>query len=159
MNCKITSEHLISCNVVHYNYITDNIAIGDSMSSYNDFDIIVNLYLEENGCEFNQIIFENKNKIICKVGMMDHPSLDDVMLSLLCRLIPYLITYKEKKILFHCQAGISRSATVAIAYIMVLYNMTVKEAYDMVISKRKVKPNTGFMKALENFYNIISIKY
>jgi hypothetical protein len=41
---------------------------------------------------------------------------------------------------------------------MVVYNITVKEAYDIARSKRKVKPNTGFMKAHDNFYNIISIK-
>ena len=53
------------------------------------------------------------------------------------------------KILVHCIAGVSRSATVCIAYFMKHRDMTLKEAYFYVKGKRPViRPNHGFWKQL-----------
>ena len=58
------------------------------------------------------------------------------------------ITYGRSKghgVLVHCQAGISRSATVMIAFLMNKYNMSFKDAKQLVRSKRPiVSPNEGF---------------
>jgi protein-tyrosine phosphatase len=60
---------------------------------------------------------------------------------------------EEGGIFVHCVAGISRSASVVIAYIMQMENMTLDEAEKFVRSKRPcVKPNEGFetqLKGLE----------
>jgi len=150
------SDKCYDCKIIHYNMITDNIAIGDSDSDYNDFDIIVNLFMETNGCELNQVIIkEENNKTIYNIGLLDHPGLENTMFNLLNEVIPKLITYDNKKILFHCFAGVSRSATFAIAYIMMKQKLSVKEAYDMVKNKRDmIKPNNGFMLALKKFGNL-----
>ena len=144
------------CNIIHYHMINDMIAVGDCDSDYNDFDIIVNLFMETNNTTMGEIkeTTEN-NKTIFNIGLLDHPGLENTMLDILNHMIPKLITYDNKKILFHCFAGVSRSATVAIAYIMKKYNLTVIEAYNMVKNKRNIiHPNEGFMLALTKFSKV-----
>lgn len=56
------------------------------------------------------------------------------------------------RILVHCNAGVSRSATVCIAYLMKVSALTFAQAYDLVKSKRpSVQPNPGFVKQLNKF--------
>lgn len=147
--CK--NDKCYDCNIIHYHMITNDIAVGDSDSDYDDFDIIVNLFMETNECELGQVIMKQENnKTIYNIGLLDHPGLEKTMLNLLNDMIPKLITYDNKKILFHCFAGVSRSATFAIAYLMAKQKLSVKEAYDMVKSKRDIiQPNDGFMLALQ----------
>lgn len=57
------------------------------------------------------------------------------------------------KIFVHCQAGISRSASICIAFLMKKFDLTVSQALDKVRQKRKiVAPNFSFMVQLERFY-------
>ena len=56
--------------------------------------------------------------------------------------------------LVHCHAGISRSATVCIAYIMWLKHWTMECAYQFLKSKRSlIAPNLNFMRQLVEFEN------
>ena len=53
-------------------------------------------------------------------------------------------------VLVHCQAGISRSATIIIAYLMMEEKMTLKEAFfDVKGRKANIQPNEYFFKALQ----------
>ena len=55
-------------------------------------------------------------------------------------------------VLIHCRAGISRSATVAMAYLMVVKKMTYREARNFVQAKRPcASPNTTFLKDLREY--------
>lgn len=61
----------------------------------------------------------------------------------------------EGAIVVHCYAGISRSTTIVAAYLIAKQNMTVDEAMNFIKSKRSfVCPNYGFIKDLNDFYNI-----
>ena len=53
------------------------------------------------------------------------------------------------KVVVHCMAGVSRSASVVIAYLIRDHGMSLKEAHDHVIARRDViRPNPGFWIAL-----------
>lgn len=54
------------------------------------------------------------------------------------------------KVLVHCYFGVSRSATLVIAYMMKRYNMPFTTAFDAVKKKRRfVGPNPGFLAQLK----------
>lgn len=52
------------------------------------------------------------------------------------------------KVLVHCVAGISRSATIAIAYLMLRKRMPVESAVRRVKQNRRIRPNEGFLRQL-----------
>lgn len=61
----------------------------------------------------------------------------------------------NNKIYVHCVVGVSRSATLVIAYIMKTRCMTYQEAYDLVVQKRSIiDPNEGFVKQLVLFHKM-----
>ncbi|XP_055328215.1 dual specificity protein phosphatase 14-like [Paramacrobiotus metropolitanus] len=53
------------------------------------------------------------------------------------------------KVLVHCMAGVSRSASIVIAYLVKYQNLSLKEAYAAVRAARSIiRPNPGFWKQL-----------
>ncbi|KAF6023154.1 DUSP3 [Bugula neritina] len=51
----------------------------------------------------------------------------------------------------HCHQGISRSATVVIAYLMIYHKMTALKGLQTILQKRMVMPNRGFLQQLCKF--------
>eukprot|EP01099_Mayorella_cantabrigiensis_P004067 TRINITY_DN3055_c0_g1_i1.p1 TRINITY_DN3055_c0_g1~~TRINITY_DN3055_c0_g1_i1.p1 ORF type:complete len:186 (+),score=44.36 TRINITY_DN3055_c0_g1_i1:36-560(+) len=59
---------------------------------------------------------------------------------------------EQQKVYVHCQAGISRSSTIVISYIMRSRNMNLPEAFAFVKERRPIiNPNTGFIMQLEKY--------
>ncbi|XP_015270018.1 PREDICTED: dual specificity protein phosphatase 13 isoform B-like [Gekko japonicus] len=52
------------------------------------------------------------------------------------------------KVFVHCAMGLSRSATLVLAYLMIHENLTLVEALRAVDSHRGICPNTGFLSQL-----------
>ena len=62
----------------------------------------------------------------------------------------------DEKVLVHCMAGASRSATIVIAYIMWKQKKTFKDALDFASKKRSsVYPNIGFKDQLTLFEKLL----
>ena len=57
---------------------------------------------------------------------------------------------ENKNVIVHCAAGISRSSSLFIAYLMIENRWLYEEAYNYVKSKRSIiNPNIGFVKQLK----------
>ncbi|KAG5855724.1 hypothetical protein ANANG_G00052160 [Anguilla anguilla] len=52
------------------------------------------------------------------------------------------------KVFVHCAMGLSRSATLVLAYLMIHENMTLVEAIKAVAENRNISPNSGFLEQL-----------
>lgn len=145
---------------MNYNWIDENIAVGNNKSDYSVFDIIINLDFPNNGVEHRSIDLEcQHNKHIYRIGCYDAE--DENMEELIRVIIPEVLkiynmsrfypsgVQRNIKILFHCRAGVSRSATLAIAFLCMSKKYKLNDAYQLVKSKRTIiNPNKGFQKCL-----------
>lgn len=61
--------------------------------------------------------------------------------------------YNLGKVLVHCQMGISRSSTCAIAYLMINKKMSAADAIRTVRLRRDILPNVGFLEQLADLDN------
>ncbi|CAG2107078.1 unnamed protein product [Medioppia subpectinata] len=52
------------------------------------------------------------------------------------------------KVIVHCYMGLSRSATITIAYLMIKKQMSAEEAVRTVRRNREIRPNDGFLRQL-----------
>lgn len=145
----------------NYNWIDKNVAIGNRNSDYAPFDIIINLNYPFNNVEHNNIkreinIINYNEKIIFNIGIND--SENEKMLDILKFVIPKLLRLyqqdKNIKILFHCYAGISRSTTLAIAFLCKAKDLSLTHTIALAENQRPIiKPNTGFLKSLIEYLN------
>lgn len=69
-----------------------------------------------------------------------------------CQFIDSAIIQAGRACLVHCQAGMSRSATIVIAWIMKTFKLTAEDAEDFVREKRPIiLPNKGFRMQLQQW--------
>ena len=54
-------------------------------------------------------------------------------------------------VLLHCASGVSRSGTLAVAYLMKTRKLSFEAAFDQVKQARDINPNYGFQKQLKQF--------
>lgn len=145
-----------NCEKRHtYDMITDKVAIGSYQACYDNFDLVINLDFPHNNVKLGEIICEkNGDKQIIKCGYMDTEKkgggLTINSLNFLLNLIDEFVDeQKDSKILFHCYAGVSRSATVAIAYLAKREKKTINEIYDLAKERRpRINPNKTFKNIL-----------
>ncbi|RZF42561.1 hypothetical protein LSTR_LSTR001356, partial [Laodelphax striatellus] len=100
-------------------------------------------------------------------GMFDYLNIrvyDDEKTDLLLHLentFKYITKAQKEgsKVLVHCKMGVSRSASVVIAYAMKAYNWDLKRALEYVQKKRNcIKPNKSFITQLETYQGILDAK-
>ena len=66
--------------------------------------------------------------------------------------MPNSQAWEAEETLLHCQSGISRSATVAIAFLMKHRGMSLMDAYAEVHRRRScINPNDGFFRVLQAY--------
>ncbi|XP_030884166.1 dual specificity protein phosphatase 13 isoform X1 [Leptonychotes weddellii] len=59
------------------------------------------------------------------------------------------LSVPQGRVLVHCAMGVSRSATVVLAFLMICENMTLVEAIQTVQAHRDICPNSGFLRQLQ----------
>lgn len=103
------------------------------------FDVVINVAEEANdlrmqvpAVEYHHYRWEHDSQIA-----LDLPSLTSII---------HAATTKREKILIHCQCGLSRSATLIIAYIMKYHNLSLRHSYDLLKSRAdKINPSIGLI--------------
>lgn len=61
-----------------------------------------------------------------------------------------------RSVLVHCQQGVSRSASIVIAYLIRYHGMSFDAAHSLLKRKRAcVKPNPGFVRALQDWEGFV----
>lgn len=96
---------------------------------------------------------------VAKVSYLVIPLEDEPEASLL-EVLPQALEFLEAapsegsfgpNCLVHCVSGMSRSASLAIAYVMKRHGKSYEDAFELVRSKRPViKPNSGFVRQLRS---------
>lgn len=90
------------------------------------------------------------------INAMDHTRQD--ILSHFNRASEFIetaLSELENKVYVHCVAGISRSASIVIAFVMKSRKITFMEAFNLVHEKRQVvKPNEGFIQQLVLYHEM-----
>ena len=84
--------------------------------------------------------------------------IDDIYDSNIIKYFKECINFIEgkEKVLVHCAAGVSRSSTIVIAYIMWKNKKNLIDAINFVKSKRpEIFPNSGFIDQLQIFDNLL----
>ena len=130
--------------------ITDNIFVGgykksNDLSFLNKFGItnVVKLYsnksYDKKFPEINYITFPT----------LDLPEYDISEDAAQAVLFMRECIQDNERVLVHCHAGVSRSVTVVILYLMLYEGLTVNQAFAKVKKKRfYARPNVGFMDYL-----------
>lgn len=65
------------------------------------------------------------------------------------RYIQAALSAPHGRVLVHCAMGVSRSATLVLAFLMICENMTLVEAIQTVQARREICPNSGFLRQLQ----------
>lgn len=124
--------------------------------------IVDYLYIGSQDCTATTVIEKYNIKHVLSLGINIIVSVDHVFVEcldlpetdirhLLKKTLPFIRKAVECKenILVHCNAGVSRTSTVAIAYLMQFEGMPFDAAYNLVKEKRPaIQPNAGFKKQL-----------
>ncbi|XP_013140090.1 PREDICTED: probable dual specificity protein phosphatase DDB_G0283417 [Papilio polytes] len=124
--------------IVDYVYIGSQDCVADSVLESYNISNVLSLGIERN--------IKVKNKY---VECLDLPETNIVPVVKVC--LPYISDSVANKanVLIHCNAGVSRTSMVVIAYLMSL-GMEYDNAYSLVKSKRPaIQPNVGFVKQLK----------
>ncbi|KAG5194720.1 hypothetical protein JEQ12_012996 [Ovis aries] len=80
----------------------------------------------------------------------DNPFFDlSVYFLPVARYIRSALSVPQGRVLVHCAMGVSRSATVVLAFLMICENMTLVEAIQTVQARRDICPNSGFLRQLQ----------
>lgn len=95
---------------------------------------------------------ESKYKCL-RVSVLDSPSqtIRDYF-DLASDFIDAALRSKTSKVLVHCSAGISRSPTLVLAYMIKRYQLTARDAFEKMRALRSiVDPNIGFISQLREW--------
>ncbi|EDO18276.1 hypothetical protein Kpol_1039p25 [Vanderwaltozyma polyspora DSM 70294] len=113
-----------------------------SLETISKFDIVINVAKEipnlkssipnDSSIDYYQIPWTHNSKILSELNHITK--------------IMHIGVIQNKKILIHCQCGVSRSASLVVAYIMRYRNLGLNEAYDQLkLVATDISPNMGLI--------------
>uniref|UniRef100_A0A8C3YV57 Dual specificity phosphatase 13B n=1 Tax=Catagonus wagneri TaxID=51154 RepID=A0A8C3YV57_9CETA len=141
----------------HVDEVWPNLFLGDAYAARDKTKLaqlgithIVNVaagkFQVDTGAEF----YRNMSLEYYGIEADDTPSFDlSVYFLPVARYIRIALSVPRGRVLVHCAMGVSRSATVVLAFLMICENMTLVEAIQTVQAHRNIYPNSGFLQQLQ----------
>ena len=137
------------------NQITENLFLGGLWAtspaelSKNRIECVLNVSAPET--DGNRGQHELLDRLVLPISDSWDES-EKMFSDVLPKSIEFLQKHSIHRVLVHCSAGASRSATVVIGWIMLKHNLSREAATAYVFAKRpKIKPNHGFVMALDRW--------
>ncbi|KAJ3325662.1 Dual specificity protein phosphatase 10 [Boothiomyces sp. JEL0866] len=150
------AEQAMNPRVIHHYKITH---IVNACQSENVFEngvesAVSGLKLKTDPINLKTVISEFKIPLYKRVNIPDNPNANITLhLDQVVSFVNQARSNAECRVLFHCHAGISRSSTLLIAYLMESQNITLDQAFQTVVSvRKKIRPNPGFCVQLINHH-------
>ena len=114
---------------------------------------VLNLFSQDQPHVHKGIIYRNLLLLdIPEQSIVGAVCLDDALSFISEALQPNPSSSNNNKVLVHCNAGVSRSATMIIAYLMKYHKMTYNQALETVRKNRpSAQPNRGFERQLKEW--------
>lgn len=133
--------------------IIDNLILSSISEIRNNPEMVKKTSLHINAAEEVETEVRIHNLLHIDLNWYDSPSQDINENGILFHLVKLMDSYIScgKQVLVNCFAGISRSTTIVLAYLMYKNKWTVQHAISFVTSKRNIiNPNYGFVAQLYN---------
>jgi protein-tyrosine phosphatase len=155
-------------NLRHLQYVQkvsnvlSNIYLGSQfeVANYPNYNLIINLDYPDNKASNDCLHIDHLSgtQTIIRIGI------DDAENANIYKYLDILATYmhsfynkKNTKILIHCHAGISRSVSIVIAYLMKYHVKSFDKAFEIVRKHRVIaKPNDDFIKQLKLYERVLN---
>ncbi|XP_053160705.1 dual specificity protein phosphatase 13-like isoform X2 [Hemicordylus capensis] len=144
-----------SCN--HADEVWPNLFLGDLVAGHSRFDLwkmgISHILNAAHGTLFCHETHDFYGTTIEYHGVPAHdlPDFDiSPFFHSAAEFIHKALTTPGAKIFVHCAVGISRSASLVLAYLMIFHHLSLVEAIQTVKEHRWIHPNQGFLKQLRN---------
>jgi len=152
-NCIIRS-YMNSNNIFEADEIMDGIYLGNINSVYDTKKLkelgithivsVIAGFIPPNPEEFNYLVINALDTVNTNLFEKFETANDFISDAL----------FNNNKVLVHCMAGRSRSATIVSAYIIKTFGMDYSNVLNVIKSKRSiVQPNESFSKQLVEYYN------
>ena len=128
--------------------ITDKVYLGNYLSARDEENLIKNNFTGVLSCT-GESSPQYQNKSIKHLIF----SINDTNNTNIIKYFKESLKFidEQEKVLVHCLAGFSRSATLVIAYFMWKNKLTYNKSYNMINEHRICNPNNGFIKQLKIF--------
>jgi len=138
--------------------IVDNLFLSSISEIRNNADMMRKTSLHINAAEEVDYKFVSNSLTRIDLNWSDSPMQNVNENAILIHLVKMMDTYLScgKQVLVNCFAGISRSATIVIAYLMYKNKWGLEDAVSFVRSKRYfINPNYGFLYQLYNLQDTL----
>ncbi|XP_072726557.1 dual specificity protein phosphatase 13A [Ciconia boyciana] len=144
-----------SCN--HVDEVWPNLFLGDLVTAHNRFVLwkmgVTHVLNAAHGTAYSHGGQDFYGATIDYYGVPAHdlPSFDiSQFFFSAAQFIHNALNTPGAKILVHCAVGVSRSASLVLAYLMINHHLPLVEAIKTVKEHRWISPNRGFLKHLRN---------
>ncbi|XP_009320740.1 PREDICTED: dual specificity protein phosphatase 13 isoform A-like [Pygoscelis adeliae] len=144
-----------SCN--HVDEVWPNLFLGDLVTAHNRFVLwkmgVTHVLNAAHGTAYSHGGQDFYGATIDYYGVPAHdlPSFDiSQFFFSAAQFIHNALNTPGAKILVHCAVGVSRSASLVLAYLMINHHLPLVEAIKTVKEHRWISPNRGFLKHLQN---------